>query len=1615
MRTLLRASRVAALVALALTASLTLASGAFASAPPLVGAWNFTSGSTADTTGNWSTFKLHGSASLSSTGLIVNGTGNGANAASAWGAASGYSGPALTNKTLVAWVRLDSTSVVSGSPLALFKPSGDRFDAIVYAEQNAGQWMAGSDHFNRTSPFPSGIADTWAPDGMRQVAVSYSGSGSPTISGCLNGKSLGSYSKGIAESFSSSDNPMALFGPRHLGGGASGAPVGSIAAHIAEARVYAGAMTCADVAAIDRTPSLSTVGQTTPASITPRAVIDTASNFTILDTTATAPKPGTLTSIDYYAQATGTVRFVVADPSNKIQYVSPALTVSRTGSHTYTLPSPVTVGTGDRIGYHTAGTGVIPFDWTTARVSYSPVPGGVPALGSTMTIAATDGRTYSLGARYGAVPDTGPSVVTAPASVSGWVGQTLTTSGRFVSSDGSALTVSASVGSATVDPYGNLSWSHTPMTGHSGPVTITARDTRGRSATTTFTLSIPTPAISLFGATCIAKKANGQLVNAVATATNFYGLVRLTAESAPGENNRPWLSFGGGDFKGAAGNAVLHGDGAVVPAGQTMVWIKARVAWSGPMYVEAAVPLCDTTPPLISSSVSSPPAPTGWYAIGSANPTVSWMVSDPESGILSQTGCTPATVDYDTTGTAFTCSATSTGGTSTATSETIRRDTVAPVLSVPAPITLEATGPDGAAATFAPTASDATSGAGAVECNRASGSLFAIGLTSVTCRVSDLAGNVTNATFSVVVEDTTAPTLSDVADETAEAIGPDGAPVAFDEPTATDLVDGTVAVDCTRSPGATFALGSSTVTCTATDEAGNTGSTSFTVLVRDTSAPVIAVSDRSAEATKPEGADVDYEAAATDAVDGAVAVSCAPASGATFAFGTTEVTCSAADSRGNASSATFAVTVVDTTDPTIEGAQDPQANAAGWNRTPVTVTFACADSGTGVAGCQPSQTLAHETLAAGELVHGLVSDVAGNSAETQVGPIRIDLTKPTLSGAATTPPNALGWYRDDVTVQWTAADGLSGVDPDTVPGDSVVTGEGSSRDAGPHSVKDRAGNRSDETSGPTLAIDRTAPDVEAATDRNPNAAGWFDSAVTVRFTCADALSGVQNCPSDQLLDGDGIDQAASGTGTDNADNTASASVAGVRIDSHAPRSNATLDCSQAGGYCNDSATVDVTATDPAPADGVVTSGVASVEYRVGTSGEWTEVEGDSARVDVPLSGSGEAVVEYRAVDTAGNAEPANRSRIDYDTIAPTVSHTLSPIANAAGWSNADTDVRFAATDVRDLESDTAPSGVFSITGDTTVTDETLGRLVEGAAVDNAGNTGRDSVTVRLDRTAPAISAAASSTRGSNGWSTSAVQVEFTCDDPGAVASGIATCTEDRVLQHGETAHGAAEDLAGNRTTASHGPVKVDGDAPAITVRGVADGGIYVLGAVPAASCSADDVGPSGMDGGCDIAVDGGLANGVGRFTYTAAAKDHAGNVETVTGTYSVRYAVKSGTAFWLQPINDTAHTKGMQISVFKAGSTVPAKFQLRDASGNVVQANSTPRWLTPVSGRPTTQPVDEAAYGAAATTGSLFSWSSTERHYQYNWQTPKSGAGLFWRVGVALDDGTNQTISIALR
>ena len=691
---------------------------------------------------------------------------------------------------------------------------------------------------------------------------------------------------------------------------------------------------------------------------------------------------------------------------------------------------------------------------------------------------------------------------------------------------------------------------------------------------------------------------------------------------------------------------------------------------------------------------------------------------------------------------------------------------------------------------------------------------------------------------------------------------------------------------------------------------------------------------------------------------------------------------------------------VDTDAPTIKGVATPAANSFGWNNTAVEVMFTCADVGSGldgVAGCAGDTSL--ENDGEDQNVTGDAIDVAGNKSTTTVGPINIDQTEPTLVGVPSD-PNGAGWHKADVPVKWVGDDALSGIDPATQPSDSVITGEGVDLGTGPVTIRDKAGNTSAEASVRGVKIDRTGPVIAGQPTTAANAAGWYKTDVTVDFTCTDALSGVAFCPTSKLVSGDGAGKSTtSDPAGDLAENlSAGKTVGGINIDGTAPATTSNNTCTAVNDYCKgDTADVILTATDQSGL-----SGVKEIRYSIDGGAEQV-ASGASVTVSVPLTGSGSGAVAYYAIDKAGNVEATNSVALKWDNIAPTVSRTLSPQPNAEDWNRSDVTVTFTAKD------DDKGSGVASVTAPVTVSTETTGQVVEGTAKDTAGNIGTDTVTVKLDKTAPTISGAITAgTLGGNGWYVGPVTVTFTCSDS---LSGVATCPDPTILSANgvNAAGGTVTDKAGNTATVSVGGIKIDQEKPTLTTANVnVQGGTFTLGSAPAATCTATDS-YSGV-ASCTVTVTGGNSTGVGTIGYSATAVDKAGNSTTITGTYRIIYRFVG----FLQPINDTAHQVGVSTSIFKAGSTVPVKFQLRNASGGLVQTATAPAWTTPVKGSSMTAPVDESVYTVASDSGSTFRYDAAAQQYIYNWKTGNAG-GNYWRIGVTLDDGQTYYVNIGLR
>jgi hypothetical protein len=155
----------------------------------------------------------------------------------------------------------------------------------------------------------------------------------------------------------------------------------------------------------------------------------------------------------------------------------------------------------------------------------------------------------------------------------------------------------------------------------------------------------------------------------------------------------------------------------------------------------------------------------------------------------------------------------------------------APSLSLPGDMTVEGDTTGGWTAAFIVGATDTEDDPDPVPtCSVAVGDVLPLGTTTVTCDVTDLGGLSDHGSFDVTVVDTTPPALTTV-DVAVTTDDPTGASVSYPLPVATDVVYPQPSVVCSPASGSWFPVGTTTVSCTATDDSGNSAPGSFDVSV----------------------------------------------------------------------------------------------------------------------------------------------------------------------------------------------------------------------------------------------------------------------------------------------------------------------------------------------------------------------------------------------------------------------------------------------------------------------------------------------------------------------------------------------------------------------------------------------------------------------------------------------------------------------------------------------------------------------------------------------------------------------------------------------------------------
>ncbi|MDP4827925.1 MAG: HYR domain-containing protein, partial [Flavobacteriales bacterium] len=363
--------------------------------------------------------------------------------------------------------------------------------------------------------------------------------------------------------------------------------------------------------------------------------------------------------------------------------------------------------------------------------------------------------------------------------------------------------------------------------------------------------------------------------------------------------------------------------------------------------------------------------------------------------VASVTNNAPATFPIGTTTVTWTVTDNA-GNTATCTQNVTVTDNENPTITCAAAVNAN-TNPGSCFATVVLTAPATSDNCTVASVTNNAPATFPIGTTTVTWTVTDNAGNTATCTQNVTVTDNENPTITCAAAVNANTNpGSCFATVVLAAPAASDNC--TVASVTNNAP-VTFPIGTTTVTWTVTDNAGNTATCTQNVTVTDNENPTITCP---ANVTAPASAGSCFTTvvlAAPATSDNCTVASVTNNAPATFPIGTTAVTWTVTDNAGNSATCTQNVTVTDNENPTITCAAAVNANAdPGSCFATVVLAAPVTSDNCGIAGVTNN---APATFPIGTTtVTWTVTDNAGNTATCTQNVTVTDNQNPTITCAA---------------------------------------------------------------------------------------------------------------------------------------------------------------------------------------------------------------------------------------------------------------------------------------------------------------------------------------------------------------------------------------------------------------------------------------------------------------------------------------------------------------------------------------------------------------------------------------------------------------------------------------
>lgn len=481
------------------------------------------------------------------------------------------------------------------------------------------------------------------------------------------------------------------------------------------------------------------------------------------------------------------------------------------------------------------------------------------------------------------------------------------------------------------------------------------------------------------------------------------------------------------------------------------------------------------------------------------------------------------------------------------------------------------------------------------------------------------------------------------------------------------------------------------------------------------------------------------------------------------------VTGYATDAAGNIGSVTVTGLNLDVSTPVTSCVLNRTPNADGWFKDgDVGVTLST--MGTALSGARTIHysfsgidwKIYNSTISVtnegNNVLYFYATDDFGHTESLNAENIRIDRTPPVMVGVPDRHPDAVvgndSWYTRNVTVHFNAYDlysGIKSVTPDIVLYD--VKGQTVSG-----SAMDMAGYTNSTTTEP-FNVDGTPPVTTCVFSGRAGNNGWNNSSGTftlsaddgngigIDYTCFKLDNGSWIRGNQSILIENGTHRIEYYS-VDLLNNTEPVHNMTVRVDSVPPsiRAVRSIQPTQYGWY-NGSLNFHFIASDDL-------SGLASI----------------SPDVTLSNDGVGQTVVGT-ATDYAGNVATYNDNNINIDKTAPSTSYTLEGSSGLNGWNTSNVKVTFNISDLGPLNTyHSLDNQHWSTTNPFTITDE--GSLtVYYYSRDMANNTEAvKSFTLKVDKTAPVITATVSGTQGLPDAYRSDVAVGFSTND---ISSGLA--------------------------------------------------------------------------------------------------------------------------------------------------------------------------------------------------------------------------------------------------